>query len=645
LNPEKKDHMIIGTAGHIDHGKTALVKALTGIDADTLAEEKRRGITIELGFVFLEAPESQRQIVFIDVPGHEKLVKTMVAGASNIDAAMLVVAANEGVSSQTREHVEILQLLDIKKGIVTLTKSDLVDEIQLGRAVEEVEEFTRGTFLENAAVFPVSAITEEGIDELRSALVRLSEDVVERLDSGIFRMPVDRVFVMPGFGTVIAGTILSGEINVGERLEVLPERLSSRVRGIHVHHKKVQRSSLGVRTALNLADIKKEDLYRGQCAAAPETLSPTTRLDARLYLLKSYGKELKNRSRVRLHIGTAEVISRLALLDREKLIPGDSGFVQFLLENPTVALPGDRFVIRSFSPLITIGGGVILDAYPVKHKRWDENTLSGLEKLEGDTGSVVEQMFINSGFVPRSSGEVALKTGLRVSAVKEAAEELFKAGKLLRIASKDKGVDKEIQYIHLHSRDRLCLRIIDRIEDFLAQNPEKLKMPSAELRSRLKKISDFETYNAVLEHLLNEKQLTMEGSDIRLMGYGIELSSKEQKWARDVEDEFEKAGFKSPLEEELKVKLNIHEDAFKKIMSFLIEHEILIRLSNKVTYHKDTIGKLKTIVLKYIHQNDSIKISDLRDELEFSRKYAQAILEYFDDTGVTKREGDAHVLE
>ncbi len=637
--------MIFGTAGHIDHGKTALIKALTVIDADTLAEEKRRGITIELGFVFLDAPEAERQVVFIDVPGHEKLIKTMVAGASNIDTALLVVAADEGVSIQTREHFEILQLLDIKKGIVAITKSDLVDSARLHQVSSEVQDYIQGTFLENAPIFPVSALTGEGIDDLRSAVVKLSGEAGERIDSGIFRMPVDRVFTMPGFGTVIAGTILSGEISVGDRVDILPERLSSRVRGIHVHHQKVERSSLGVRTAVNLTDIKKEDLYRGQCAASPQTLFPTLRLDARLYLLKSSGKELKNRTRVRLHIGTAEVICRLALLEKDKLKPGDSGFVQFLLESPTVALPGDRFVIRSFSPLITIGGGVVLDAYPTKHKRLDDYTVSGLEKLEGDTCSVVEQMYLNSGFTPQSVGEVALRTGKKESTVIEAVAELFGEAKLIQITPKERGADKDMRHIHIHARDRLCRVIIDKIKDFLVKNPDRVRMPTAELRSQLQKVADFETFNAVLEHLLNERQLLMDGSEIRLAGYSIELSSKEQKWARDVEEEFKKAEFKSPLEEEARIKLDIRVDAFKKIMSFLIEQGTLARLSDKVIYHKDAISKLKTIVLEYIHQNGSIKISDLRDELAFSRKFAQAILEYFDSEGVTKRVGDAHVVD
>ena len=294
------EHVIVGTAGHIDHGKTLLVKALTGIDADTLAEEKRRGITIELGFIFMEAPGYDKQIVFIDVPGHEKLIKTMVAGASNIDAALLVIAADEGISLQTREHFDILNLLGIEKGIVTLTKADLINEERILELKGQVKDFLRDSFLGDAPVIPVSSVKGTGVDDLRLALLELGKTVERRHDSGIFRMPIDRVFTMRGFGTVIAGTILSGEVKEGDRIEIMPDELTAKVRGVQVHHQKVGRSILGRRTALNLQDVKKEKLRRGQCAGKPGSLTPTYRLDGKLFLLKNYGKQLKNRVRVRL---------------------------------------------------------------------------------------------------------------------------------------------------------------------------------------------------------------------------------------------------------------------------------------------------------------------------------------------------------
>jgi selenocysteine-specific elongation factor len=644
VNNSEKTHVIIGTAGHIDHGKTALVKALTGIDADTLAEEKRRGITIELGFVFLEASETDRQIVFIDVPGHEKLVKTMVAGASNIDAALLVIAADEGVNVQTEEHFEILELLSIDRGIIALTKIDLVDGEQIDKVKSEVGVLVKKSFLEKAPLVPVSAVSGAGIVELKEALVKLAEDVGERNDRGVFRMPVDRVFTMSGFGTVIAGTVLSGSVKIGDRLTIYPEELTSRVRGIHVHHRKMENSSIGKRTALNLPEIKKEDLRRGQCAARADSLFPTYRLDGRLSLLKSYGKELKNRARVRLHIGTDEVICRLTLLDRNTLVPGESGFVQFVLESPTVALSKDSFVIRSFSPLMTIGGGVILDAFPPKHKRLDDQTLKGLERLEGDAKNVVEQMFWKSRFFPQNATDVALRMGERESSVEEAVSALLQENKIVPLLSKDKDPQKKKQYLHLQSYEAFQERIIKSLEDFLADNPSTLEMPVAELGSKFLKMTDAKTFDAVIDNLRDAGRLYWKGSSIGITGYEVMLNPQEIAFEKKVESEYKEAGFKSPLEEDVRNNLGLKDQGFQKIMTSLLAQKKLYRLSDKVTYHQDTIQELQKFVVEYIERNRRIKLSDLRDELQFSRKYAQAILEHFDDIGLTKRIDDFRIL-
>ncbi len=406
-----KDHVIVGTAGHIDHGKSALVRALTGTDPDTLPEEKARGMTIELGFVFLDDPSFAKQIVFIDVPGHEKFVKTMAAGASNVDAALFIIAADEGISVQTHEHFDILKLLGVKLGAVALTKSDLVDATRIAELTATVRDFVRGSFLAEAPILPVSAVTGAGVDAVKKTLQEIGLRVAPRPDSGVFRMPIDRVFTMHGFGTVVAGTILAGTVKAGDRVEIYPEGLKSRVRGVQVHSSKTEVSGVGKRTALNLQDLRKEDLRRGQVAAAEGSLVPTSRLDARLDILESAGREIKHRERVRLHIGTDEVMARLAILGGQKVAPGDSTPVQIVLERPTVALPGDRFVIRSFSPLVTIGGGQVLDANPGKHKRFSGRVLEGLEKLAGTSREAVEQMFIQSGGAPQGAREIALKLG------------------------------------------------------------------------------------------------------------------------------------------------------------------------------------------------------------------------------------------
>src|SRR5512136_100244 len=392
----EKDHVIIGTAGHIDHGKSSLVKALTGTDPDTLPEEKERGMTIELGFVFLDDPGYEKQIVFIDVPGHEKFIKTMAAGASHVDGVLFIIAADEGISVQSREHFDILRLLGIRQGAIALTKSDLVDEARIADVQTAVRQFVQGSFLEHAPIIPVSSVTGKGVSDIKNALREIGLKVINRPDSGIFRMPIDRVFTMHGFGTVVAGTVLAGAVKLGDRVGVYPEGLSARIRGIQVHKEKREHSGIGRRTALNIQDVKKESLRRGQVLAAEGSLVPTTRLDARLDILPSAGREIKHRERIRLHICTDEVIARLVLLEGQKIEPGTTALVQFVLEKPTVALPGDRFVIRSFSPLVTIDGGQVLDPSPEKHKRLSGQVLEGMKKLGGAVEEAVEQAFLQA---------------------------------------------------------------------------------------------------------------------------------------------------------------------------------------------------------------------------------------------------------
>ena len=644
-HPSLKDHVIVGTAGHIDHGKTALVKALTGIDADTLSEEKRRGITIELGFVFLDAPESPKQVVFIDVPGHEKLVKTMVAGASNIDAALLVIAADEGINVQTQEHFDVLQILGVKQGIVALTKKDLVDETRIADLKSEVREFVQGTFLSQAPFIPVSAITGWGIDELKSALLELAGQVEDRYDSGIFRMPVDRVFTMSGFGTVIAGTVLSGEVRVEDKIEVYPEKLLSRVRGIHVHHKQAERAKIGQRTAVNLPDIKKENLRRGQCAAHPGSLFPTSRLDGKLHLLKSFEKGLKNRTRIRLHIGTAEIICRLALLDRDKLLPGDSAVVQLLLESPIVALPRDRFVIRTFSPLLTIGGGYILDAQPGKHKRYDKETLAGLEKLNGDESSVVEQIFLQSGFFSQRASDVTSRIGQNQAMTESLIQALSEQGSLVRITASDKASPKEAKYIHKKSYADLKKRLVFGLEGFFNRHPYQLLMPLGELRSQFRELVDSLTFDYAVQDLLREKHIYLKDTKVGLCGYEVKMIPREMELALKVEEKFKKAGVNSPLEEEVREALGVSKELFQNIMRSMLEQGKLVRLDEKVSYHRDTLKSVRDFVVEYIRRNQSISLAELRDSLKFSRKYAQAILEYFDSVALTKRVEDKRILQ
>ena len=633
------EHVIVGTAGHIDHGKTLLVKALTGIDADTLAEEKRRGITIELGFIFMETSGYDKQIVFIDVPGHEKLIKTMVAGASNINAALLVIAADEGISLQTREHFDILQLLGIEKGIVALTKTDLVNEERILEQKGQVKDFLKGSILEDASIIPVSALDGRGVDDLKLALAELGKTVAPRPDSGIFRMPIDRVFTLRGFGTVIAGTILSGEVKEGDRVEIFPDGISAKVRGVQVHHQKVGRSILGRRTALNLQDVKKEKLHRGQCAAEPASLTSTYRLDGRLRLLKSYEKKLKNRTRVRLHVGTAEIISRLVFLENDVLLPGKEALVQFALEAPTVALPGDRYVIRTFSPVMTIGGGEILEAAPPKHKRFDSQMLQGLQKLEGDIAEAAEQVFIDSGLTALGAAQVRMMRGEREDTVEKAVENILKAGNIIKIAGY-----KETKYLHRQSYAKLENKLMSFIKSYLEKNPHRMFMPYEELRSRFLRLADNQILRTVLDGLLEKRTIHRKDSDVSLADYEVKMKPKDQELIQKIEGVFKRSGFAPPLEEEFRLQQGVDLKHFKNMMHGLFEKGVLVRLSKKVVFHKESVESARKIVLEQLEKNQHITVAELRDKLKLSRKYATAILEYFDAIGLTKREQDVHIL-
>jgi len=645
----EKKQVIIGTAGHVDHGKTALVEALTGMDADTLAEEKRRGMTIELGFIFMDARGFDRQVVFIDVPGHEKFIKTMVAGASSIDAVLLVIAADEGISAQTAEHFEILEFLGIKSGAIAVTKTDLVDNECIRAVIDKIEDFVSGTFLDGSSIVAVSSVTGEGIEKIKSVLFDICRKVEKRYDSGIFRMPIDRVFTMQGFGTVIAGTVLSGEVKVGDTIEIRPGGIRARVRGIQIHNKTSKGSCIGRRTAINLQDVKKDKLWRGQCAGAPDSVFTTRRLDARLNLSKSCGSKLKNRARVRLHVGTAEMISRLVLLDRDVLLPGQTALAQFVLETSAAALPGDRFVIRTFSPLKTIGGGMILDAAAVRHKRFDNETLEGLSRLEGNVKDVVEQVFIKSRFVPKSLAEAVLDIGRREDETEKAVESLCDAGKLVRITSGVAGDGKHLRsaerYLHSGFYGDLCEKLVSIVKGYFEAYPYKLLVPVADVQSKFLRFSDRQIFAAIIEDLCSKGVLCKKGLKVGPSGREVELKPAEQKIANRIVEVFEKAQFATPLEDEVCGQVKAVPAVFKKIVGTLIEKECLVRLTGKVTYHAECVEKARGIVTEYARMNGSITVAQLRDELGVSRKYALALLEYFDGIGLTKRNRDEHVLK
>jgi len=636
----EKPHLIIGTAGHIDHGKSALVRALTGIDPDTLPEEKERGMTIELGFVFFDAPGSERQIVFIDVPGHEKFVKTMVAGASNVDAVLFVIAADEGISVQTREHFDILRLLSAREGIIALTKSDLVDAARIEELARDVRHFVKGTFLETAPIMPVSALKGDGLPALIDALQAIGSRVRVREDCGYFRMPLDRVFIRQGFGTVVAGTVLSGRVKTGDVVEVLPEKLETRVRGVQVHHSKRESSSLGRRTAVNLQDLDKDVLRRGQCLAVPGFLQPTTRIDARLELLPDAPKELKTRDRVRFHIGTDEVIARVVLLEKEKLAPGGSMLAQFVLESPTIALYQDRYIIRTFSPVNTIGGGEVLDTAPARHKRFDETALAGIRRFEGTLDEAVYQYAVNAGARPVSAAEITLRLGRPLERIQETLGRMASAGGLRKIAEA-----KGDRFLTAGMFAGLAEKAAQAAVKFFAANPQKPAMTPAEFQAALPTEAGDAAARAVADELVRTNRLARIAGGISLPGHEARFADRDQAQADKVETAYRRAGFEPPLEDDVCRGLNIPLSSFRKIMGALIQQGKLVRLDPKVTMHREAFDRARTSVLQYLGIKKSITIAEAKDILKVSRKYACALLEHLDKTQVTRRDGDAHRLK
>ena len=630
--------LIIGTAGHIDHGKSSLVKALTGTDPDTLPEEKQRGITIELGFVFMDTPGAGRQVVFIDVPGHEKLVKTMVAGASSIDAALFIVAADEGVMPQTVEHRDILHLLDVPAGIIALTKKDMVDAARLDEAVREVRAFAQGTFLEHAPIMPVSAVTGEGVAELRAALEALGPRARARTDTGVFRMPVDRVFMLKGFGTIVAGTVLSGTIKAGDRVELFPERMATRVRGVQVHRAKAEESGIGRRTALNLPDVKKEELYRGQVVAAPGSLVPTSRLDARLQLLRTCAGPLKHRTRVRLHLGTAEIMCRVSLLDCQQLEPGARGLVQFVLESPTVALPKDAFVIRSFSPMHTIGGGMVIDAAPEAHKRFDDDVHEHLSQSERSERDALERVFAAAGFFPLSLADAAARVGGGDAVVTALVDECVRDRALVPIGTPPR-------YLHREQFDELDAVMHSAIKAYLAANIYRAYMPLADLKSQIGKVTDKRVVDALVDAAAAAGTLVRKGTKLSVRGYEIPWKRGEAEAAARIEQAFKEAGYATPLESDVCAQMRMPGPSFANIMNGLFDSDRLVRLNDKVTYHAETVDAVKRLVEAHLKAQGTITVAQLRDMMDVTRKYTLAILEYFDTIGFTRRVGDARVLK
>ena len=520
--------IILGTAGHIDHGKTTLIKALTGVNTDRLKEEQARGITIELGFASLMLPSGQR-LGIVDVPGHEKFVKNMVAGASGIDLVTMVIAADEGVMPQTREHMEICSLLGVRHGFVVLTKIDMVDEEWLELVTEDIRDFMVGTFLENTPIVPVSAAKGEGIEALVDILDRTCADLPARKSTGLFRLPVDRVFTMKGFGTVITGTLISGNIRVGDEIMIYPSAIISKVRGIQVHNEGVEEAVAGMRTAINFQGLEKASVNRGDILSEPGALKPNYMVDVTFTYLPSNKKPIKNRTRIRFHTGTSEILGILVLLDSEELSPGEKTVAQVRLEAPVSLVRDDRYVIRSYSPIRTIGGGRILNPIPVKHKRFKPEVVEGLRAIrEDDSEKVIETHVKASDYRGVSFADLKLMANLPDKKIEGVLSSLMSARQVVQ-TDKDNRV-----YIHGLTAERLKREVAEHLERYHRNNPLKPGMLKEELKSKFPDLSGGKLFTLILNQEIRAGSIVAEEKTVRLAGHKVSLAVDQT----DIRDKF-----------------------------------------------------------------------------------------------------------
>lgn len=629
-------HVIIGTAGHIDHGKSALVEALTGTHPDRWEEEKRRGITIDLGFAFLDLGDAR--IGFVDVPGHERFVKNMLAGAGGIDVVMLIVAADESIKPQTREHFDICRLLAIPRGVVVITKSDLVDADALELVRLELEEFVRGSFLENAPIVPVSARTGAGLDRLRDALSRIAQEAPAKDSSRHFRLPIDRSFAMKGFGSVVTGTLLSGAVAAEDEVELFPLQRRLRVRGVHSGGQAIARAEAGQRTAVNLAGIAHEEITRGMWLAPSGRFAPTQRIDARITLLAS-ARRLKNRARVHLHHGAAESVATIALLGVDELPPGDSAYAQLHLEEPTLAFPGDRFILRQFSPMITIGGGIALDVHAPRHKLHDvayRGLLAAFER--GEKSAILTALCdLQPGGVDLA--QVITRTGWMETEVAATARQLT-ADKKLAIITEQPLLVASAQII-----EKASASITTELSRFHKVNPLVPGMAKEDLRERAAQELRPEVFRFVLDRAVVAGAVSVSGDVVKLAGREISLLPEEIKAKEQIEAAFAKAGLTVPPVPEVLAGLKIDVRRAQKILQILLREQTLLKVSEDLLFHRTAMARLRELLAAYKQKNGpSLAVPAFKELAGISRKYAIPLLEYLDRERVTRRVGNERVI-
>ena len=630
-------HVIIGTAGHVDHGKTLLVKALTGIDTDRLVEEKKRGITIELGFAHLDFDDGT-QAGIVDVPGHEKFIKNMLAGAGGIDLAMLVVAADEGFMPQTVEHLGILSLLGIQDGLVVITKCDMADPEWVEMVKEDVRTHVEGTFLEGKPVFTVSAYTGQGIPELRQALKELVQKAAEKNMRTPFRLPIDRVFSVDGFGTVVTGTLIEGSVRNGDMAEILPGGVQARVRNLQVHDRDVETAYAGQRVAINLAGVKKADLGRGDVIARPGSVRTSLMLDARLQNLKNSQRTILSGSQVHLYHGSAVRLCKVVLLDRDALQPGESCYAQLRLTEEIAAKRGDRFVIRFYSPLETIGGGVVLDDLPRRHKRGDQAVLEALAIRESGSGDdQLVQLVAEHGHSLPTLEKLAAPQNLDREELGRSLEELTSAGKVLQPLPG--------RYLAASVFDAIWDSCRGLLEQYHRQNPLHAGMKVAELRQKLLKNTDQAVADAILAALAREGKIKAVADRYALADFAVHLTKRQSAIREKLLQTYRKAGLEVPgLDEVIASFPPAEQGDCRQVVESLVSGGGLVMLTPQLCLHSQVYAQVCDKTRDFMAEHQELTLAEFRDLLGTSRKYALAVLEYYDKNKILKKDGDVRRL-
>jgi selenocysteine-specific elongation factor len=638
MNASPRKQIILGTAGHIDHGKTSLIKAVTGTNTDRLKEEMLRGITIELGFAHLDLP-SGRHVGIVDVPGHEKFVKNMVAGATGIDLVAMVIAADEGVMPQTREHLEICSLLEVTYGLVVLTKIDMVEPDWLDLVTEDIRGFVQGTFLENAPIVPVSSVTGQGVDNFVKVVDDITGNIQPRVDNGLFRLPVDRVFTMKGFGTVITGSLVSGEVKVGERIMIYPSGVSSKVRGIQFHNQSVETAHAGMRTAINFQGLDKAEVNRGDTLGKPDTLQSSYMVDVSLFYLPSNPKKLKNRTRIRFHTGTSEVFGVVVLLDRDELDPGSRAPAQLRLDAPVSLVKDDRFVIRSYSPVRTIAGGRVLNPIPQKQKRFKSDVIEGFQVLEaGSADEILRYHIQTAGFTGVGMSDLKLMTNLAEKPLEKHLEGLLSKRDIIQL-------DKENR-IFLHSRtlDDLKNRMRDSLTQYHKDNPMKNGMSKEELKSKLPEGISSKLYTLLLNQMIKEQEIALEDQVVRLIGHQVASAAGASDIRKNLLSALKESALMPPYARDLVDSIDADPKQVRDMLMVLVGEGMVSKTRDDLFFDAGAVKAVEAQIIAHIREKGSLSTQEFKEMTGISRKYLIPLIEYFDTINVTIRVGEVRKL-